>query len=111
MSTTLGGNQLPAFYELRSIKRVYVYCRGLKLNATYRMDFVCFCSIIVECKAVKRIVPEHRAQLFNHMRLTKMRAGVLVNFLPRYIEIERYFYNPETEEMLTFDGKTFVFEE
>jgi hypothetical protein len=40
-----------------------------------------------------------------------MRAGILVNFSPRYIEVERYFYNPETAEMLTFDGRTFVLEE
>ena len=97
------------FYERE--KEFHPFYSGVKLNATYRLDFVCFCSIIVECKAVKRIIPEHRAQLFNYMRLTKMRAGVLVNFSPRYIEIERYFYNPETNEMLTFDGKTFVLDE
>lgn len=80
------------------------------LEATYRLDFVCFDNIIIECKAVKKLTAEHRAQLFNYMRLTKMRAGVLVNFAKRYTEVERYFYDPETDDLLTYDGKIFVFE-
>jgi hypothetical protein len=40
------------------------------------------------------------------MRLTKIRAGVLANFSPMFMEIERYFYNPETNEILTYSGET-----
>ena len=74
------------------------------------MDFVCFCNVIVECKAVKKITSEHRAQLFNYMRLTQLRVGVLVNFAKRYVEIERYFYDPTTKEMITYDGNPFIIE-
>ena len=97
------------FYERE--KEFNPFYRGVKLNATYRLDFVCFCSIIVECKAVKRMVPEHRAQLFNYLRLTKSQAGVLVNFAKRYVEVERYFYDSSTEELKTYDGKPFVIED
>ena len=64
--------------------------------------------VIIECKAVNRINSEHRAQLFNYMRLTKLRAGILVNFAPSFMEIERYFYDADSNEILTFDGKTFT---
>ena len=50
------------------------------MNAKYRLDFVCMDQIIVECKAVEQLTINHRAQLFNYMRLTKLPMGILVNF-------------------------------
>jgi GxxExxY protein len=37
-------------------------------------------SIILELKAVKDIAPEHKAQLFNYLKATKLRMGLLINF-------------------------------
>ena len=37
-------------------------------------------KIIVELKAVKEIVPEHKAQLMNYLKATGMRLGLLINF-------------------------------
>jgi GxxExxY protein len=50
------------------------------LRQTYVADFVCFGTIIVELKAVRDFAPEHRAQLFNYLRATGLRLGLLVNF-------------------------------
>lgn len=97
------------FYERE--KEFHPTYRGEVMEATYRLDFLCFCSVIVECKAVKKITSEHRAQLFNYLRLTKSQAGVLVNFAKRYVEVERYFYDSSTEELKTYDGKPFVIED
>ena len=102
-------NAQEIFYERE--KEFHPTYRGVAMAATYRLDFVCYCSIIVECKAVKKITTEHRAQLFNYMRLTRTRAGILVNFAKRFVELERYFYNPDTNEMMSYDGKPFVWEE
>ena len=82
--------------------------KGQRLNATYRLDFLCLDIAIIECKAVSKITNEHRAQLFNYMRLTKTPAGILANFAPCFMEVERYFYNSETNEILTFDGDVFT---
>ena len=89
-------------------KEFHPMYRGVELSATYRMDFVFMDNVIIECKAVSKINSEHRAQLFNYMRLTKLRAGILVNFAPRFMEIELYFYDADSNEILTFDGKTFT---
>ena len=97
------------YYERE--KEFHPTYRGEEMNATYRLDYVCFRNVIVECKAVKKIIPEHRAQLFNYMRLTKLRAGVLVNFMKQYVEVERYFYNPDTNEMMTYEGTPFIIED
>lgn len=54
--------------------------KGQRLTQRYRPDLVCFGQIIVELKAVKEIRKEHKAQVFNYLRATGMRLGLLVNF-------------------------------
>ena len=65
------------------------------MNAKYRLDFVCMDQIIVECKAVEQLSVNHRAQLFNYMRLTKLPMGILVNFSQKSAVIERYFFDTQ----------------
>ncbi len=50
------------------------------LKATYEPDFVCYEKIIVELKAVKVLADEHRAQVYNYLRATGFRLGLLINF-------------------------------
>ena len=54
--------------------------KGEVLNLTYKPDFICYDNIIVELKAVKAIEDVHRAQLFNYLKATGLRLGLLVNF-------------------------------
>lgn len=64
--------------------------KGEPLNQIYRPDFICYGSIIVELKAVKKIANEHRAQVHNYLKATELTLGLLVNFghYPK-VEIER----------------------
>ena len=78
---------------------------GLPMKAEYRVDFLCKGDIIVECKAVTEIVSNHRAQLFNYMRLLSCPCGIIVNFSPKFATIERYFYDVETNEIMGIDGR------
>jgi len=54
--------------------------KGELLIQAYKPDFICFEKIIVEIKAVKEIAPEHKAQLINYLKATRLRIGLLVNF-------------------------------
>jgi GxxExxY protein len=54
--------------------------KGEQLAQTYRPDFVCYDSIIVEIKAVKDLCDEHRAQLHNYLKAGGLKLGLLVNF-------------------------------
>jgi GxxExxY protein len=54
--------------------------KGFVLNQIYRPDFVCYDKIILELKAVKEIVDEHKAQLHNYLKVSKLHLGMLVNF-------------------------------
>ena len=64
--------------------------KGRKLGTEYRPDFICFDKIIVELKAVSALTDEHRAQIHNYLKATRLRLGLLVNFghYPK-VEIER----------------------
>ena len=77
---------------------------GKEMKSTYRLDFLVNDDIIVELKSVEQLTNEHKAQLFNYMRLLKKPVGILVNFFPRFAEIERYFFNPDDNEIYGSDG-------
>ncbi len=64
--------------------------KGIPLRHTYRPDFICMELIIVELKAVSKLLDEHRAQVHNYLKATGLRLGFLVNFAhhPK-VEIER----------------------
>ncbi len=50
------------------------------LEQRYKPDFICFGKIIIEIKAVSRLVDEHRGQVINYLNATKYKLGLLVNF-------------------------------
>ena len=64
--------------------------KGEPLTQTYKPDYICFDKIIVEIKAVKDLLGEHRAQIHNYLKATGFELGLLVNFghYPK-TEIER----------------------
>jgi GxxExxY protein len=54
--------------------------KGRQLRSRYSPDFVCYEKIVVELKAVTGLADEHRAQVYNYLRATGMKLGLLVNF-------------------------------
>jgi len=69
------------------------------------MDVVVEKDVIIELKAVDAILPEHRAQLYNYLRLTKKPIGLLINF-GKSLRAEKYIYDPETNEIDFFNVKS-----
>jgi GxxExxY protein len=57
-----------------------VYYKGHKLTTRYKPDLLVCGGIVVELKAVTELSPEHEAQLFNYMRVSRLAVGYLVNF-------------------------------
>ena len=54
--------------------------KGKALSQTFKPDFICYDSIILELKAVKATVSEHQAQLINYLKASGLRLGLLINF-------------------------------
>lgn len=53
---------------------------GVELDAGYRIDLLIEDSVIVEVKAVEKLLPIHTAQLLSYLRLSDRRLGYLLNF-------------------------------
>ncbi len=47
---------------------------------TAKLDFLVGGLLIVELKAVDRIIPIHNAQVINYLRATNLQLGLLINF-------------------------------
>ena len=54
--------------------------KGVQLDVGYRIDLLVDDKIIVELKAVEKILPIHEAQLLTYLRLLKKPVGLLLNF-------------------------------
>ena len=54
--------------------------KGIDLDAGYVIDLIYDKRVVVELKAVERVIPVHEAQLLTYMRLTGIRVGLLINF-------------------------------
>jgi GxxExxY protein len=57
-----------------------IFYKGLKLDCGYRVDLVVAGAVVVEVKAVERILAVHEAQLLTYLRLGKWKVGLRINF-------------------------------
>ena len=69
------------------------------MEKTYVADFL-YKGIVIEFKAVDKVISDHRAQLLNYMRITRMNRGVLFNFGERNLHTERYPYIPASDKFV-----------
>jgi GxxExxY protein len=89
----LGPGLLESVYEMALCKELWlrrinverqvevpVYYKGGILEATVKLDLLVERRVIVEVKAVERIVNVHRAQLLTYLRLQELWLGLLINF-------------------------------
>ena len=53
---------------------------GVEVDAGYRLDLLVEGLVIVELKAVEKIVPLHEAQLLSYLKLSGLKVGLLINF-------------------------------
>jgi len=54
--------------------------KGTKLDCGYRLDMLVAGSVVVEIKALEKVLPIHEAQLLTYLRLGGWKIGLLVNF-------------------------------
>jgi len=59
----------------------------------YIADLLVEDKVIVELKAVNKILPVHEAQLLNYLKATQIKLGLLVNFTYPKATIKRYVSN------------------
>jgi len=54
--------------------------KQVKLDCGYRMDIVVSRELVVEVKAVQKLLPVHQAQLLTYLKLSGLPTGLLINF-------------------------------
>jgi GxxExxY protein len=77
-------NEIPAQQQAP----VRVYFEG-KAVGDYYADILVDNKIILELKAVDKIVDVHRAQVLNYLTATKLRLAIILNFAKKSFEYER----------------------
>jgi GxxExxY protein len=80
-------------------KELRLTYKDILLKKTYYADFY-YQGIIIELKSVSEIISDHRAQLFNYMRITGTHRGVLLNFGEKFLRAERYLYIPDDDDFV-----------
>lgn len=89
-------------------KQLRLYYKDELLEKAYYADFY-YQGIIIELKSVEEVRSEHRAQLFNYMRISREYRGILLNYGEKSLHTERYLYLPVDDDfvLLTQDNYRF----
>lgn len=83
-------------------QEIEIYYKNHKLDKKYKMDILVG-DIVVEIKSVVKMLPAHRAQLCNYLRLSRKPIGILINFGEKDLIGERWAYDEETNECFLID--------
>ena len=72
-------------FELRELtcvsqKLVMIEYKGFTREEPLRFDMLVEGCVLVEAKAVEKILPIHKAQLLSYMKLLNVPLGLLINF-------------------------------
>jgi GxxExxY protein len=81
-----------------------VYYKGQKLNTTYRADFLCYDSVIVELKALTKMSGTEEAQILNYLKASGHEVGLLLNFGGPSLEYKRFIWSPQISQITQIKG-------
>jgi len=73
----------------REVELPVIY-KGTPLKTTYRADFICFESVIVELKSIAKLGVIEEAQILNYLKATGYEVGLLVNFGESRLAYKRF---------------------
>ncbi|MBW6515728.1 MAG: GxxExxY protein [Candidatus Cloacimonetes bacterium] len=85
LSIEMANNKIPFERE----KHISIHYKGYILDKKYIADFVCYDKIILELKSVDDLIDEHASQVFNYLKASKMRLGLLINFGKTKLQYKR----------------------
>ena len=68
---------------------------GNLVDCGFRLDFVIDNKVVLELKAVEKVLPIHEAQVLTYLKLTGCKLGLLINFNVKLLkdDITRLVHN------------------
>lgn len=54
--------------------------KGVSIDCGYRIDLLVEKKVVIELKAIERLLPIHDAQLLSYLKLGDWKVGLLINF-------------------------------
>ena len=66
--------------DVQSEVTIPIEYKGLEIESEIRCDLFVEKSLVVELKAIDKILPIHEAQLLTYMKLLEVPMGLLINF-------------------------------
>ena len=66
--------------ECVSQKTVLIHYKGFSRDEPLRFDVLVEGCVLVEAKAVEKVLPVHKAKLLSYMKLLNVPLGLLINF-------------------------------
>jgi GxxExxY protein len=60
--------------------RLPIVYQGVQLESAYRIDFIVEECVVVELKAVEKLLPLHLAQMLTYLKLSTLQLGLIINF-------------------------------
>jgi GxxExxY protein len=67
-----------------------VFYQGKQLNVSYRADFICFGTIILELKALSNMSGTEESQVINYLKATGLKKALLLNFGKPSLDYKRF---------------------
>ena len=67
-------------FEFQTEHIIPVNYKGLELETGLRCDLLVEKSLVVELKAVEKVLPIHEAQILTYMKLLEVPIGLILNF-------------------------------
>ena len=53
---------------------------GVNVDGGFRLDLLAEKSVVMEIKAVEKLMPIHQSQVLTYLKLANLRLGLLINF-------------------------------
>ena len=63
--------------------------KGQTLSTAYRIDFLCYRSLVVELKALPRLTGKEESQVLHYLKASRIERAMLLNFGASSLEYRR----------------------
>jgi GxxExxY protein len=93
----VSGGCVPGGPDHRTEEARYPLSAREQLNVSYRADFICFDTVIVELKALSQISGVEVSQVLNYLKATGFCVGLLLNFGAPSLQQRRFVFSPSSQ--------------